>query len=125
MVFDVRVLLCTQSDFLTDSHPDTNTCPVPSHNTSHSQDGAQIDSIGASMLDISNKMTDTAASLTMGFQEDILAAFDADVLQDAVQTIIDDATIRRPRRGGPGGETMAALQSQHNKEAAALAQSVP
>ncbi len=61
-------------------------------------------------------MTDTASTLTMGFQQNILAAFDADVLQDAVQDIIDDATIRRPRRGGPGGETMAALQSQYTKD---------
>ena len=85
------------------------------------QDGAQMDVIGTNMLGISNKVTDTVATLSMGFQQDILAAFDADVLQDAVQDIIDDATIRRPRRGGPGGDTMAALQSQITKEAAAEA----
>ena len=61
-------------------------------------------------------MTSTAGELTMGFQHDILAAFDADVLQDAVQDIIDDATIRRPRRGGPSVETMAALQSQYKNK---------
>ena len=103
------------TDCLSDTFSSTHLLPTTP------QDGAQLDIIGTSMLGYSNKMTDTVASLTLGFEQDILAAFDADVLQDAVQDIIDDATIRRPRRGGPGGDTMAALQNQLNKEAAAAA----
>jgi len=77
-------------------------------------DAAALDATGDALRKNSAEMSDMSSRLNAAFQHNILSAFGAQVLEDAVQDIVDDATVRRPRRGGPGAETMTELAVQYN-----------
>ena len=78
-------------------------------------DASALDASGAALQKNSTDVSDLSTQLNSAFQADILSAFGAEVLESAVQEIIDDATVRRPRRGGPGAETMTSLAAQYKQ----------
>ena len=87
-------------------------------------DGAALDATGDALRKNSAEMSDMSSRLNAAFQHDILSAFGAQVLEEAVQDIVDDATVRRPRRGGPGAETMTELAVQYTTSPAPAVEEV-
>ena len=87
-------------------------------------DAAALDATGDALRKNSAEMSDMSSRLNAAFQHDILSAFGAQVLEEAVQDIVDDATVRRPRRGGPGAETMTELAVQYTTSPAPAVEEV-